>query len=60
MASSNDYNGAAPKVYKSCTMTYDGSNNMQTAVYKDDDGDTICTLTFTYDGSNNLLTVTRS
>lgn len=60
MASVNDYNGVAPKVYKKCVMTYDGSNNMESATYYDDDGDIICVLAFTYDGSNNLLTVERA
>lgn len=58
--SSNDFAGMVPKSYASVDMTYDGSNLMTTAVFKDEDGDILVTLTFTYDGSDNLTNVTKS
>lgn len=42
--------------------TYDGNNNLLTAVYKrgGSSGRIVATLTMTYDANDNLLTVDRS
>lgn len=45
--------------YNSITLTYDGSNNLTSALYKLS-GVNVNTLTMTYDGSGNLLTVTKT